>query len=174
MRKVTRILAVSLSLSGAVACSSSKKVAEVPAAPVAKAPEAPAEEKTTENEAINASASVGTNDAFGFGPIYFDFDSSDFQPGTQDTLQNIAKYMAEHPEAVLTISGHSDERGTAEYNLALADRRAVSARDYLVRLGVAASRVNVLTYGEERPAMTGEGEDVWAKNRRDEFQVAGH
>jgi peptidoglycan-associated lipoprotein len=175
MLKTSRLLGVSLVLCGAVACSSSKKVAEMPAAPAAKAPES-AQEEEKKDDAMNVSAvvPVGEEKAPNFGPVYFDFDSSDFQPGTQETLQNIAKYMSEHAAVVLTIGGHSDERGTSEYNLALADRRAATARDYLVRLGVDVSRIKVISYGEEQPAMTGEGEDVWAKNRRDEFQVAGH
>jgi peptidoglycan-associated lipoprotein len=82
------------------------------------------------------------------------------------TLTAQAKWLQQYPNLYVTIEGHSDERGTREYNLALGERRANSVRDYLVALGVEAVRINVISYGKERPAVAGSDESSWAQNRR--------
>lgn len=84
--------------------------------------------------------------------LYFAFDSSDLDEASKARLQNNADWMKEDDSRVLTIEGHTDEAGTTDYNLALGERRARITRDYLVRLGVAAARVQIITYGEEKPA----------------------
>jgi peptidoglycan-associated lipoprotein len=77
----------------------------------------------------------------------------------------------EHPEVNILIEGHCDERGTDEYNLALGEKRALAARDFLVNFGIAKSRISVVSYGEERPVDPRSNEEAWSKNRRDEFVI---
>ena len=106
-------------------------------------------------------------------PIYFDFDAATVREDSRATLQRYADYLKKNPRATITIAGHTDERGTTEYNLALGDQRAKATRDYLARLGVDVSRLQVTTFGEERPAETGAGESAWSRNRRAELDTAG-
>lgn len=101
--------------------------------------------------------------------IYFAFDKSILTPASQENLTQKAEWLRQNPNATLTVEGHCDERGTAEYNLALGDRRAESAKAFLVDLGIAASRITTISYGEERPVCTDKTEECWAKNRRDHF-----
>ncbi len=101
--------------------------------------------------------------------IYFEFDSSALLTAAQDTLKRKAEYLREHPDARVTIEGYCDERGTEEYNLALGDRRATSAKSFLVDLGISPSRLTTISYGEERPLDPRHNEEAWAKNRRCEF-----
>jgi len=103
--------------------------------------------------------------------IYFDFDRSLLTPAAQDNLMRKAAWLRANPKATVTIEGHADERGTNEYNLALGDRRADSAKAFLVDLGIAASRLTTISYGEERPVCTQQNEECWAKNRRAHFVV---
>jgi peptidoglycan-associated lipoprotein len=103
--------------------------------------------------------------------IYFEFDKSTLTPAAQDSLLQKAEWLRENPEATVTIEGHCDERGTNEYNLALGDRRAESAKAFLVDLGIDAARLNTISYGEERPVDPRNNEEAWAKNRRDHFVV---
>lgn len=103
-------------------------------------------------------------------PIYFTFDSATLEPDAREMLAKVGEHLRSNPGASLTVSGHADERGTTEYNLALGHKRAQSAQEYLVRLGVEAARLKVVSYGEERPLVAGDTEDAWAKNRRDEFE----
>jgi len=103
--------------------------------------------------------------------IYFDYDSSEIRSEFVPLLQTHAGYLANHPGTRVTLEGHTDERGTREYNLALAQRRAASARDFLVSLGIDASRLQIVSYGKERPFCTGQTEDCWQKNRRAHFVV---
>jgi peptidoglycan-associated lipoprotein len=103
--------------------------------------------------------------------IYFDYDSFDLKPESRQVLQKKGEMLKSHPEAQLVIEGHSDERGTNEYNLALGERRAKAALDFLVLMGVPADSMRTVSYGEERPACSGSGESCYSKNRRDEFKV---
>jgi peptidoglycan-associated lipoprotein len=103
--------------------------------------------------------------------IYFDFDKATLTPSAQDNLLRKAEWLRENSDVTVTIEGHCDARGTNEYNLALGDRRAESAKAFLVDLGIAASRVTTISYGEERPVCTQQDEECWAKNRRDNFVV---
>jgi peptidoglycan-associated lipoprotein len=104
-------------------------------------------------------------------PVFFDLDSSEISTEGQQLLQSNAEVMKKYKSWVVTIEGHCDERGTAEYNLALGERRAVSARTYLVSLGIPAERVRIVSYGKEFPFDAGHNEAAWAKNRRDHFVV---
>jgi peptidoglycan-associated lipoprotein len=103
--------------------------------------------------------------------IYFDFDKATLTPSAQDNLLRKAEWLRENSDVTVTVEGHCDARGTNEYNLALGDRRAESAKAFLVDLGIAASRITTISYGEERPVCTQQDEECWAKNRRDNFVV---
>ena len=103
--------------------------------------------------------------------IFFDFNSSEVKPEYREVLARKADVMNEFPEISIRVEGHCDDRGTVEYNLALGERRAQAAKDDLVNAGLDPDRINTISYGEERPAVEGSGEEVWAQNRRDEFVV---
>lgn len=98
--------------------------------------------------------------------VFFAFDKYNLTPEARYTLQQQAAWLAEHPSVNILIEGHCDERGTREYNLALGERRANAAEDYLVTLGVAANRITTISYGKERPVDPASNETAWAKNRR--------
>jgi peptidoglycan-associated lipoprotein len=102
--------------------------------------------------------------------IYFDFDKYDLTSQALQTLADNARVLKAYPEARIVIEGHCDERGTVEYNLALGDKRAKAAKDYLVSLGVDASQVSTISYGKEQPVDSGHSETAWARNRRAEFE----
>lgn len=103
--------------------------------------------------------------------IYFAFDKSILTAASQANLTQKADWLRQNSDVTLTIEGHCDERGTNEYNLALGDRRAESAKAFLVDLGIAASRITTISYGEERAVCTEKTEECWAKNRRDQFII---
>lgn len=111
----------------------------------------------------------GEQARFGSEHIYFDFDKSNLKPEAQEILKRKAEYLKKFPQAKVIIEGHCDERGTDEYNLALGDRRAVSAMKFLQNLGIAESRMKTISYGEERPLDKGKNEAAWSKNRRAQF-----
>jgi peptidoglycan-associated lipoprotein len=104
-------------------------------------------------------------------PVFFNFDQSEISPESQKALEANADVLKRNPAWVVTIEGHCDERGTAEYNLALGERRAGSARAYLVSLGIPADRLRTVSYGKEFPFDPGHDEAAWAKNRRAHFVV---
>jgi peptidoglycan-associated lipoprotein len=106
-----------------------------------------------------------------FKNIHFDFDKSFIRDDAKPNLQAVADYMKGHKDAKVRIEGHCDERGTAEYNLALGERRATSAKKYLVGLGIDGGRLSTISYGKERPMCTEQNEDCWAKNRRAVFDL---
>jgi len=103
--------------------------------------------------------------------IHFDFDKASVLPGDQQTLDQKIAIMQKNPSLRVQISGHCDERGSDEYNLALGNRRANAAKQYLVSHGIDASRIETISYGEERPLNPGHSEDAWSQNRRDEFTI---
>jgi peptidoglycan-associated lipoprotein len=127
-----------------------------PAAPVQKPPAAP---EVAELPSLN------------FEPIYYELDSATLKPESRQLLDGVAEALRRRPEVRVTITGHTCELGTTEYNLALGQRRAAAVRDYLKRLGVDEGRIATVSYGEESPATMGRGEDVWRKNRRSEFSI---
>lgn len=104
-------------------------------------------------------------------PIYFDFDRYDLRPDAKKTLEENAKVLKENPTWHILIEGHCDERGSNEYNLALGEKRARAAMEYLIGLGIEPSRLSIISYGEERPVDPRHCEEAWAKNRRCEFVV---
>ena len=105
--------------------------------------------------------------------IHFGLDDSTLDEESRKTLQQVAEVLRKtDPSVVIEISGHADERGTEEYNLALGHRRAQAAKAYLTALGVGADRVQIISYGDQRPAVEGHDEIAWRANRRDEIRVA--
>ncbi|MBI2202330.1 MAG: peptidoglycan-associated lipoprotein Pal [Candidatus Rokubacteria bacterium] len=103
--------------------------------------------------------------------IHFDFDQYAINPQAAKRLDANAVWLTKHPAHILLIEGHCDERGTGDYNIALAERRAFATRSYLVARGVRSSRITIVSYGEERPLCTERSEACWAKNRRAHFLV---
>lgn len=103
--------------------------------------------------------------------IYFAFDSNELSQESRQILTEKAALMKANPSIILVIEGHCDERGTNEYNMALGERRARAAKDFLALSGVDASRMQTISYGEERPVCTEKNEACWSKNRRDEFRA---
>jgi peptidoglycan-associated lipoprotein len=103
--------------------------------------------------------------------MYFALDSSEVGPEGQQVLQANAAVLKKYPTMQITIEGHCDERGTAEYNLALGERRALAAKNYLVSLGIPADKVKTVSYGKEFPFDAGHDENAWSKNRRAHFVI---
>ena len=103
--------------------------------------------------------------------IHFEFDSSNLLPEAQEILRWKAAWLQKNPKVEVTIEGHCDERGTIEYNVALGDQRANSAKSYLTDLGIDGSRLNTISYGEESPVDYGSNEEAWAKNRRVHLKI---
>lgn len=103
--------------------------------------------------------------------LYFDFDSYLLSQEARDTLSRNARWLDENRRTNVVIEGHADERGSDEYNLALAEKRALAARSYIETLGIDISRMETISYGEEKPAVIGHDEAGWAENRRVEFVI---
>ncbi|MDR1777555.1 MAG: peptidoglycan-associated lipoprotein Pal [Desulfovibrio sp.] len=106
--------------------------------------------------------------------VYFAFDKFDIKSEYKDMLKNKADLMKRYSTIRVRIEGNCDERGTQEYNLALGERRARAAYEYLVTLGVNPGQLEMISYGKENPAVQGKGESAWSKNRRDDFRVVAH
>ncbi len=109
--------------------------------------------------------------AFAGDRVFFEYDSSEITTEARVTLMKQASWLGRHPRTRISIEGHCDERGTREYNLALGERRATAVKNYLIALGVPASRMSTISYGKERPAVVGNGESTWSQNRRGVLRV---
>ena len=158
--KIAIILAATASLA---ACKSN--------APEELPPEPGVSQPTNPGDNSGPGYGVGSQEHFvnavnGQNVIYFDTDRYNIDTADAAALQMQAQYLAQYPNITVTIEGHADERGTREYNLALGERRANSAKNYLVSLGIAANRIRTVSYGEERPVATASTPEAWAKNRR--------
>ena len=134
-------------------------------APVPVAP-TPAEQLAS---AAEAGVAVTEEKPSRFDDVRFDFDKSEVREDGRRTCQVVADYLKKNPRAKLLIEGHCDERGTAEYNIALGDRRATAVMTYLVSLGVSRGALSTVSFGKERPLDPGHDEEAWAKNRRAHF-----
>ena len=106
--------------------------------------------------------------------VYFDFNKYDIKAEYRDMLQGMADTLKQYPSIVVLIAGNCDERGTEEYNQALGERRAQAVYDYMIRLGVPAEQLDIISFGEDRPAVKGSNEEAWAKNRRDNFTIMAY
>lgn len=127
-------------------------------------------QKRLEELQAQATDAVSADDIFS-EKIYFEFDRSDLNSEARDILKKIAAALRSNPSYSVDISGHCDERGTIEYNLALGEKRARSAKKFLSALGLSGDRISSVSYGEERPIDPRSTEDAWAKNRRAEFTL---
>ncbi|MBO5774454.1 MAG: OmpA family protein [Kiritimatiellae bacterium] len=106
-----------------------------------------------------------------FAPVYFGFDSTVVPQGELSKVDAVAEHLKDRTERVVIVEGNCDERGSNEYNLSLGENRAIVVRNYLVNNGIDASRIQVRSYGEEKPATEGSDESAWSLNRRDEFGI---
>lgn len=118
---------------------------------------------------LKKGGAVGTPSSSPLKDIYFDFDRYDLRADARDVLKANADWLKQNPSATIEIEGHCDERGTAEYNLALGAKRAQSAKDYLTTLGVDGQRLSTISYGQEIPVCSEHTEECWQKNRHDRF-----
>ncbi len=128
-----------------------------------------------QEQAIQETPSMETTTAgtqiMGLERVFFEFDQYTLTPEARTVLANNAQYMKENPMVKVVVEGHCDERGSDEYNLALGERRAAAAKNFMVSLGVPADRMTIISYGEEIPLDPRNTEDAWAKNRRVEFKA---
>ncbi len=105
--------------------------------------------------------------------VFYDFDRYELKPEARNTVERWAGWLKKYPQVTATVEGHADERGTREYNLGLGERRATSARNYLIALGVNRDRLRTISYGKERPVCTASNEACWSQNRRAVLMVGG-
>ena len=138
-------------------------------APSKQAAAAPAPSQASTQQSQKASSIAELQSAL--NKIYFDFDSADLSESARSALAKNAAVLTKESTAKIRIEGNCDERGSAEYNLALGERRAKAAQQYLSTMGVKPDRLSIVSYGKEKPAVAGSDETAWAKNRRDEFLV---
>lgn len=161
MAPITRSLMIASALIALSACAK-KTPQELPPPPVDQArpaePTGPTGPAKGSQEDFLASVAADR--------IYFDLDDYGIDAQDQDTLRSQAQWLMQNPAVRVTIEGHCDERGTRDYNLALGERRANAAKNYLASLGIDASRISTISYGKERPVAMGSDEAAWAQNRR--------
>jgi peptidoglycan-associated lipoprotein len=160
--KYAGLILLSISLIIILGCPKQPKQVEMPPPPpdtttIAEVPEQPPEEPPVPPLQLSS--------------VYFDFDKYDIRPDAQMILSENGKSLSEHPTATIRIEGNCDERGTEQYNLALGEKRANTAKDYLVNYGIEGSRMTTISYGKERPVALGHNEGAWAKNRRSDFVI---
>jgi peptidoglycan-associated lipoprotein len=159
--KMTRPLLIATSMLALAACAK-KAPPELPPAPVQA--EEPAYTPPPSGPAKGSHEDFMANVAS--DRVFFDTDKYDIDAQDQATLQSQAQWLQANPNVRATIEGHADERGTRDYNLALGERRANAAKNYLVSLGIPESRISTISYGKERPEALGSDESAWAQNRR--------
>lgn len=181
------VIAVLVAALGAGACSKKKPpvarpmpppagsgtTATPPPAPPTPVPDStpiPPEPRITDDPLVSGDLDV-INKNSPFQPVFFTLDSFEIEGPAQQALTTNAEILKKYPSWVITIEGHCDERGTAEYNLALGEKRALAARTYLLSLGVPADRLRTVSYGKEFPFDPGHDESAWSKNRRAHFVV---
>jgi len=141
--------------------------------PVVETPppvEQPKQEEPTKPEPVQEPVVKQVTES-DFVTVYFDFDKYNLVDSAKAALDHNAQVLKENANVIVRIEGHCDERGTIEYNLSLGEKRAAAAKKYLTDLGIDAGRIQTISYGKERPAVTGSNEAAWAKNRRDEFKI---
>ena len=162
MNKTASRLVMVASLVALAACAPKRKVEDIPPPPVQQGeatPDANADKPAPGSQA-DFVASVTAD------RVYFDTDKFDIDEEDQAVLRSQASWLARYPTKRVTIEGHCDERGTRDYNIALGDRRANAAKNFLASLGVDSARISTISYGKERPDAMGSDEASWARNRR--------
>lgn len=171
-----KTFAIALSVLSLAACSSAKKdIRPEPAGGAAVAKPQSAETAAADGAKLNRDANgsrdmFGAPEAEGLLVVHFPYDSAVLTEDAQATLRANADTLRANPEAKVVVEGHTDERGANEYNLALGERRAKAVREYLALLGVDASRMQTVSYGEDQPVDMHASEDAYAKNRRAGFR----
>ncbi|MHB1313308.1 MAG: peptidoglycan-associated lipoprotein Pal [Gemmatimonadaceae bacterium] len=130
-----------------------------------------AADRAAREAAEKAAAAVAAARAMFATPVYFDYDKSNIRDDQKATLEAKLPVFQANADMRIRVAGNTDNRGSDEYNLALGQRRAAEVKRYLVSQGIDAGRIDVVSFGEERPAASGDNEDSWAKNRRDEFEI---
>ncbi|OFW09699.1 MAG: peptidoglycan-associated lipoprotein [Acidobacteria bacterium RIFCSPLOWO2_02_FULL_67_36] len=187
IRRITSVIALLILISAAGACAKKKPPVARPVAPppaTAATPTRPpappqpvAEPQPVPAEPVPAEDTLASKDIdeinrnSPFQPVFFGYDQAEVDEPGQQALNVNAELMKKYGTWIVTIEGHCDERGTAEYNLALGERRALAARNYLVALGIPADRLRTVSYGKEFPFDPGHDESAWSKNRRAHFVV---
>ncbi len=173
MNHVRRIAVAALLLSSlfVVAGCAKKKAPEPAPAPPQPTETAPTPTPPQETPPAPPPTPTPTIRAEDFAPAFYDLDSYSLRDDARAALDGNSRLMRSNPTVQVTIEGHCDERGTVEYNQALGERRAQAARDYMVSQGVEANRMQVISYGKERPFATGANEEAWAQNRRAHFVI---
>jgi len=151
------------------AASSSSNRPPQPPTPVNEPQQVPVEPSGADSLSSKDLDDINKNSPF--QPLFFGYDQAEVSPEGQTVLNSNAEILKKYPTWIITIEGHADERGTAEYNLALGERRALAARNYLVSLGIPADRLRTVSYGKEFPFDPGHTEDAFSKNRRAHFVV---
>ena len=131
----------------------------------------PASSAPLEEELIDGQSIDDLNREALLKAAFFKYDSAELDTAAQDVVSENSRVLLNNPTWLVTIEGHCDERGTAEYNLALGEKRAAAAKDYLLDLGINSSRIRVVSYGKEFPFDPGQGESAWAENRRAHFVI---
>jgi len=160
-------------------CPKKAEVTTLPEAQTEKAASTPA--RSTEATTAEAKPEVKPEEsrekaglmAEGLKPIYFDFDKSFIRDDAKTVMKANVEWLKANPKTKIRIEGNCDERGSVEYNQALGQRRATSAKRYLTEMGVSAHRISLISYGKEKPLCSEHDETCWQKNRRDDFIVAG-
>ena len=193
-RRIAVLTFATLSVAGISACRKKAEPAPAPAAAPARGPNADsarlAEQERLRREAADRAArlradSIAASEASArdaasaaaslratlTATVHFEFDQSDLRPGDKSILDAKIPILQTNTGVMIRVSGHTDERGSDEYNLALGQRRAAAAKAYLVQHGIADSRIETISYGEERPVAQGSDEAAWAQNRRAEFEI---
>ena len=182
MKKATLVLLAFAAIATVAACGKKPAPAPPPPPPVAPAPPPPApppaprpevQPQLDEYARLRAMSAEEIERSGLLGEIYFDFDRSEIRDADRAMLTKNADALKKYDFLRVTVEGHCDERGTVEYNLALGDRRAKAAYDYLVSLGVPADRLKTVSYGKEVPVCQAATEECWQKNRRGHFTVTG-
>lgn len=170
MRYVLVVLLGLLVMGFFLGCKSGTKIkpaVEQPAPKEEPKQEAPAPPPPVKQEEVKKEVPVEIK----LDPVYFDFDKYFLRNDAKETLNRNGQALKDNPGVKIRIEGNCDERGTVEYNLALGEKRAKAAMDYLVNLGIDQSRITIISYGKEKPLYPGHSEDAWSKNRRDDFVI---
>jgi peptidoglycan-associated lipoprotein len=147
--------------------------ARPPAPPPPGAAARPAARPLTEAEAFGRKSLSELNAEHPLSDVFFDYNQDTLREEAARALQQDAQWLSKWPQTVVRIDGHCDERGSAEYNLALGDRRAIAVREYLTNLGVKPERIQTRSLGKEAPFCQESGESCWSQNRRGHFEITG-
>lgn len=167
MARLTTKLIIATALIATAGCSKKRPETLPPAPGEAPPPEqAPVDQGGPVSNAVVPGSAADFRQTVSSDTVHFDTDQYSIDAQAQAILDSQAQWLSKYPNTRITIEGHCDERGTREYNLALGDRRANAAKNYLAERGVSADRINTISYGKERPVAMGSDEESWAQNRR--------